>query len=149
VTAESPEVNIPAASARLGDKLNATSPAIRAAGLEASQVPFNAAEKSIDATRRRLLVEPARNAGRVGGLGGGVVIRQVLARFPVQIETSGVISYSMPCFFYRKKLNSGIKCPFWHLTRYITKESYFKTEQSQKSWDVLVVANLRKMSPKK
>jgi hypothetical protein len=102
VTAESPEANIPAASARpderelrTGDEVWATiSPANRTAGLEASQPPFNAAEISIDATRLRVLVEPARNAGRVGGLGGGVVIRQVLATFPVQNGDSKVLRHA-------------------------------------------------------
>lgn len=91
-TAESPNVDIPAASARpgvdvlrMGDEVwAAISPAIRTAGLEESQVPLNAEEISIDATRLRLLLGPARNGGRVGGLGGGVEIRQVLARFPVK-----------------------------------------------------------------
>ncbi len=59
---------------------------------------IDAEDNSIEATRRRLPAVPVRYVGLVGGLGGGVEMRQVLARFPAMIAIEKT-SKSYSCRF--------------------------------------------------
>jgi len=53
-------------------------------------------KNSTEATRRKLPTVCARYTGPAGGLGGGVEMRQVLARFPAMISTEESSSKPYP-----------------------------------------------------